>query len=87
MPRDKQIEKDFQAISNITNNLGFNPEEVAKLLASQHRTLQQCFMRLCWNFIQEMAKHESCDARNRASVDFCKQIVAHIGETTYFPFI
>lgn len=65
-------------ISRMINNLGFPYKVVAKELASEHRTLQQSFMRLCVAYIQEMATHESYDARNERSVLLAKEIVKNI---------
>lgn len=49
--------------------------EVVKLMASDHRTHQQSFMRFFTAFCEEMAKN-STDARNENSVKLAKEVIA-----------
>lgn len=48
---------------------------VAKALMNAHRTNQQCIMRFCMAFIEEMAA-QSFDLRNQASVEVARKVVA-----------
>lgn len=48
---------------------------VAKSLMNAHRTNQQCVMRFCMAFIEEMAEQRH-DLRNQASVEVARKIVA-----------
>jgi hypothetical protein len=67
------------AIEKITSRMSGNPDakQVAKLLASGHRTLQQNVMAFCLAFIDEMAlNYETVryDPRNEAGARVAKQI-------------
>lgn len=73
-------------IVSMINDFGFRHEELAKKLANEHPTLQQNFMRLVSDFIQEMAKKKFYDDRNKNSVEFAKEVMPII-EKFYFPCI
>ena len=94
-PYREFTDKENEAIDNTVRNLmhevnrmGFPHEEIARRLARQHRTLQQAFMHMAVSFIQEMAKADSWDLRNEASVKFAKEVVAKVSpDTMCMPFI
>jgi hypothetical protein len=68
-------------ISDTINSLGLREDEVAKLLANEHPTLQQQFMNIAVHFIVEMSKKASCDQRNFCSVEKAKRIVKNMDYT------
>lgn len=80
--------EDASQIEDILNNMSFKTEEVAKILAHSHRTLQQKFMRLCIEFIYEQAEKEHSDPRNEATVKYAKKLAKLLKEeNAYFPYI
>lgn len=74
-------------VSDMVNDFGFNHKGVAKKMANEHCTLQQNFMRLCIEFIRQMAEKKYFDGRNEASVKLAKKIVESVGEETYLPCV
>lgn len=74
-------------VSDMVNDFGFNYKGVAKAMANDHCTLQQSFMRLCFEFIRQMSEKKYFDGRNEASVKLAKQIVESLGEEQYLPFV
>lgn len=73
-------------LSRFVNSFDFDEKAAAKAMASDHRTVQQAYMRLVCSFIEEMAKQPSCDDRNRASVDVAKQLY-EITKNAYLPLV
>lgn len=81
-----------KAISRLTNVGSQNDMAIlAELLASDHRTLQQGFMRdLVWPLLKLWADDYTSgryDARNEATVRLAHQIVATFKTDAAFPFI
>lgn len=74
-------------VSDMVNDFGFNYKSVAKAMANDHCTLQQNFMRLCFEFIRQMSEKKYFDGRNEASVKLAKKIVESVGEETYLPCV
>jgi hypothetical protein len=67
-----------QSLSNSVNEMGFDYETFAQVLASDHRTLQQNSMRAFIAFCQELAKSyetDFYDGRNEASCKLAAEIV------------
>lgn len=73
-------------LSRFVNSFDFDEKAAAKEMASDHRTVQQCYMRLVCSFIEEMANQPSCDDRNRASVEVAKQLY-EITKNAYLPLV
>ena len=73
-------------VESMVNDYSFQYKELADMMANNHPTLQQSFMRMCANFIQRMAEKSYCDDRNRTSVEYAKSIMDNVGEE-YFPFV
>ena len=73
-------------LSRFVNSFDFDEKAAAKAMASDHRTVQQAYMRFVCSFIEEMAKQPSCDARNRASVEVAKQLY-EITKNAYLPLV
>jgi hypothetical protein len=69
--------EDGLKISNVLNNMAFRAKETAQMLANEHPTLQQSFMRLCIAFIKIQAEKDlkRNDLRNEASIKTSKKIV------------
>lgn len=64
-------------ISDAINHFG-DQKKVAEILANNHPTLQQSFMRLVIYFIEEMSKKNSTDARNEASANLARMLMPYI---------
>ncbi len=77
-----------QSISSFVNVYagGKDMKECAKVLAKDHRSLQQMTMRLFMAFVEEMAVNSS-DGRNEASVTLAKAIMALPDKVKALPFI
>ena len=76
-------------ISDLVNSTLLNAEEVGVLLSSQHRTLQQNFMRVAVSFIKAMAEAKKSgyyDLRNQASCELAEQMM-DVTEESYLPHI
>jgi len=76
----KQVEK-------MVNDFGFQDEELAKAMATDHPTLQQSFMRMVTKFIEKMADKTYYDDRNKASVQLAKKLKPIIEENRGLPCI
>ena len=59
------------------NFFGFDNKAFCKQMHTEHRTLQQNFMRLIRTYIEETARMEKWefDDRNEASVMMCRKLV------------
>ena len=79
--KDTPEEEFAETVSNAVNPMGFRVEEFVKAMGRKHRTLQQNFTKLCFAWIQHLAKLEEneYDARNEASVVAAKKIVDAVG--------
>lgn len=73
-------------LSRFVNSFDFDAKQAAKAMASDHRTVQQGYMRLVCSFIEEMANQPSCDDRNRASVEVAK-LLYEITKNAYLPLV
>lgn len=85
----KEAEKVATTIAESVNSMGLDYECIATALASQHRTLQQSFTRLCVAWIRQLAEMKKGgwhDLRNEASVNLAERI-APLLKDTYLPFI
>ena len=68
--------KNAQELSDMLNSMGFIPEKVCAEMRRDHRTIQQNFTRLCFEWIKTCASDDYAhDERNRASHVKCKAIV------------
>lgn len=68
--------KNAQELSDMLCSLGFIPEKVCAEMRRDHRTIQQNFTRLCFEWIKTCASDDYAhDERNRASHVKCKAIV------------
>lgn len=76
----KQVEK-------MVNDFGFQDEELAQAMATDHPTLQQSFMRMVTQFIEKMADKTYYDGRNKASVELAKKLKPIIEENRGLPCI
>jgi len=100
MRRDRELsegerEKGKELANTVTSALNnFSFEAVIKAaveeLANSHRTLQQCFTQLCFEWLRHMARQEQrgCfDLRNEQSCKLAAKVVAVIGPDGALPFI
>lgn len=80
-----------KAISHLVNVSDGSLPVLAEVLANDHRTLQQGFMReLVWPLLKLWAEdYESgrYDLRNEATTSLAHQIVATFKDDAHFPFI
>lgn len=69
---------------------GRDLDEIATVLANDHPTHQQSFMRFCVAYIRALSLHDFTDARNDAAVKLARRLVEtlHAEDVdTYLPFI
>lgn len=75
------------ACANAVNVMGFKTEDFCNEMLREHRTLQQNFTRLCFDWIKACSESRF-DARNEASVKACKELQKVIEENDLFlPYI
>ena len=80
--------KTYKAIIQQCNYMGTDLVEVGRLIASDHPTLQQNFMRVIIGFIEAQAIKTYSDARNEATVNQCKLFKSTIDDLgVYLPYI
>lgn len=81
--------KAAEALSDAVNTMSWKPENFAKGIAVQHRTLQQEVMRTFVAMIHVMASDDyGYDDRNRGSHVAAKKMVeSHLLDEIYLPFI
>jgi len=78
----------YQNISRQCNYMGTNLAEVGALLANDHPTLQQNFMRIVLAFVQTEAEKTYSDARNDATVAICKEFFKLFPKDGYYvPYV
>jgi len=87
MSQQKKIDEAQGVVDTVSRYVNcFGADEMSKLfverMSREHRTLQQAFTRLCFMWIQHLAKLESnhYDLRNEASVKAAKKIMSHVDE-------
>lgn len=66
-----------------------NREDFISAMASEHRTLQQGFTRMCVNWLFHLASLNDgeYDLRNQASVELARKIVAEMGNDLHLPMV
>ena len=87
-----QTEAEIQAskLSNIVNCSPSEVKKIAEIMANDHPTLQQTFMRLCMYFIYAEAKKDEFrqDGRNSQTVKIAKKLAETVPyEDAYLPYI
>jgi hypothetical protein len=76
MDQQEKEAKDFAyQLSSFVNGMGRRDRVVVEVMANDHPTLQQNFMRFFIAFCEEMAKKNYSDGRNVASVNLAKEII------------
>jgi len=84
----KSEEKAMREISSCINAMGNDLYEVGRLMAYDHPTLQQNFMRIVIGFIREESKKDYFDLRNEGTGNLCKKLIKIIEEDdVYLPFV
>lgn len=86
----KSVEQSLSsAISEGVNRYCLNYQKFCEHMNGEHKTLQQSFTRLCFEWIRFCASDEyRTDGRNQATHDACKKIVENVSEDyLYLPFI
>lgn len=74
-------------VEKMVNDFGFQDDELAKAMATDHPTLQQSFMRMVTKFIGKMAEKQYYDDRNKSSVELAKKLKPIIEEHRGLPCI
>lgn len=76
MMNDPKTKAQFEAISKVVNDYNFDINEVARMMASDHRYLQTQYYKLFKAFINEMSVKDRCnvDQRNVDAVRGAKTI-------------
>ena len=82
------MKQNANEVSNMLNSLGFVPELFCAEMRKDHRTIQQNFTRLCFEWIKTCAQEDySHDERNRASHVKCKAIVDRMESDPAWDFL
>ena len=77
-----------RATADAVNSFSFNGKDFCQQMEHEHRTLQQSFTRLCFDWIKYCSEMEHFDGRNEASVMACKKLREVIeAEDIGLPFI
>lgn len=84
---DERHEFSRQFVSDMVNDFGFQDDELADMMAKQHPTLQQNYMRFVVKFLRLMAEKGTHDLRNKNSVIAAKMMVNAIADNDTFPSI
>ena len=75
-----------EEIADFVNSLGCDTEQFVKQMSTMHRTLQQSFTDLCFQWIRQCAKHHddgNFDGRNEYSCEVCKKIVDAVDDVNF----
>lgn len=82
------MKKCAMEVSDMLNCMGFIPEKFCVEMAKDHRTIQQNFTRLCFEWIKFCASDEyRHDERNRATHVKCKYIVDRMSSDPAWDFL
>lgn len=80
-----------RTMSDFVNNMSMNPKEFVEGMGNEHRTLQQTFTNLCFEWIKYNAAQfdkKIYDGRNEFSCKVCKEITEKVEWVNYScPFI
>lgn len=85
---DKSMRKAHE-ITAVVNDFSFDPRDVARAMAFEHKTLQQGFTRLCVEWLRVCAAMDDMqiDARNEASREVARKLMANAEDLPGLPFI
>ena len=75
-----------EAMADFVNSLGCNNKKFVEEMSLQHRTLQQSFTDLCFEWIRQSAKHHddgNFDGRNEYSCEVCKRILEFVPDVKF----
>ena len=68
--------KNAEMISQMLSTMGFDYEGFCRAMSQEHRTLQQCFTRLCIHWLSTCASEDyQYDERNEASHEVSKALM------------
>jgi hypothetical protein len=88
MPRAKDEKESAQQIVDALNCMSINETAVGALIAEQHPTLQQNFMRAAVGFLQAMKAKSYTDARNEGSQKLAQKMLDGLAsEDLHLPFV
>ena len=77
-----------EVVGRAINNYSFSNKDFCKVMAREHRTIQQSFTRLCFEWIKTCADMEHFDGRNEDSVMACRKLQKVIEEEDIgLPFV
>jgi len=83
--------KAVRIMSDYVNNMSMEPKEFVEEMSREHRTLQQIFTNLCFEWMKKCAENYGkgdFDGRNEYSCKTCSKIVEAVEEVGYrCPFI
>jgi hypothetical protein len=77
-------------MSSFLNTFSAKNKEFCEIMAQDHKTLQQRFTALCFEWIKHCSTDEygqSTDGRNEDTHRVCKMIVEQFGDKLYVPYI
>lgn len=84
----EEAAKSAKEVMRAINAMSLDNAEVGRVIANDHRTLQQSFMGIVVGFINEMADHKATgryDPRNEAAVIFADRVKKTIFEDGKYP--
>lgn len=77
-----------KTIRILVNDMTIDEKAICELLATDHRTIQQGFTRLCVTWLERLAEQKDYDLRNEKSVELAKRFVERFKITErYLPII
>lgn len=88
--REEKEAKDLaEHITRYVNTFSDNLPKFIEAMGHEHRTLQQNFTRLCFEWLKHLASlpENWYDLRNEASVKMARKIVEKFGDEMYLPTI
>ena len=84
--REDRAKEAADSIMLFVNDMNGDVETFLTEISKGHRTLQQSFTRLCFRWIEKNAKTKTCDLRNSASIEKCKEIAEKV-DSLYLPLV
>lgn len=82
------MKREAEKLSDALGNFGFIPELFCAEMKKDHRTIQQNFTRLCFEWLKTCAQEDyPHDERNRASHVKCKAIVNRMESDPAWDFL
>jgi hypothetical protein len=76
MAQNERVLEAVEAVARMVNTFGSPGAEFVPLMARQHRTLQQAFTKVCFQWLEYVGSEEyRTDLRNQAAHDVSKKLL------------